>query len=101
MNEQKQIARDATFQIACAVEHLAWMRGVLHVLEDRLRQGCDEHYAAVANLAIYNADDWHSQLDCERESLERRTDAVFAEAGAAPHSVSDENVARTSKEARP
>lgn len=31
----------------------------------------------MAELAIYNADDWHNQLDVERETLEKRTDAVF------------------------
>lgn len=94
MNVQKQIAQDATSQIACAMEHINWMRGALHVLEDRLKQGHDDHYATVANLAIYNADDWHNQLDSERESLETRTEAAFSKTEPAPRFASNENVAR-------
>lgn len=78
MSEQQQICEDATFQIQCAMCQVDWLRGVLHALEDRLKSAGDEHGANVANLAIYNADDWHNQLDCERESLEKRAAAVFA-----------------------
>jgi hypothetical protein len=96
MNEQKQIAQDATFQIACAKDHISWLRGVLHVLEDRLKHVKDEHGATVANLAIYNADDWHNQLDCEMESLEARTDAAFVGESSAPQKHESKNVARES-----
>ncbi|WP_277964617.1 hypothetical protein [Pseudomonas sp. RIT-To-2] len=80
MSEQKRIAEDATFQIACAMQHIDWLRSVLVVLRDRL----DEHepnkqYANVAEMAIYNADDWHNCLDVERESLEKRTDEAFGQ----------------------
>lgn len=84
MNEQRRIVEEATFQIACAMNHIDWLRGTLHVLEDRLKLSGDEHYATVANMAIYNADDWHNQLDCERENLEARTEAVFSEKESAP-----------------
>lgn len=78
MSEQQQIAQDATFQVMCAMNHIDWLRSVLHVLEDRLKDRGDEHGATVANLAIYNADDWHNQLDCERESLEKRIASTAA-----------------------
>lgn len=94
MSEQKRIAEDATFQIACAMEHIHWMRGVLHVLRDRLDARKDEHYGTVADLAIFNADDWHNQLDGERESLEARTDVAFSETELATQAAKSENVSR-------
>lgn len=78
MIEQKRVVEDATFQIACAMQHIDWLRSVLSVLRDRLdEQEANAAYANVAELAIYNAEDWHNQLDCERESLEKRTDQAF------------------------
>jgi hypothetical protein len=75
--ELQQIAEESTFQIHCAMSHVKWLRGTLHVLKDRLLADPKlEHYATLADLAIYNADDWHNQLDCERESLESRLKAV-------------------------
>lgn len=69
--EMQEIAEEATFQIQCALEHINWLRGTLRVLKDRFAQDKDlEHYATLTDLAIYNADDWHNQLDCERETLE-------------------------------
>ncbi|SCZ13266.1 hypothetical protein [Pseudomonas sp. NFACC37-1] len=94
MSEQQRIAQDATFQITCAMEHINWLRGVLHVLEDRLIQGHDEHYATVANLAIFNADDWHNQLDAERETLEMRAAAAFEQVGVETQNVMKKNVSR-------
>lgn len=78
MDEMETVAQDATFQIQCAMCQIDWLRGVLHVLEDRLKSAGDSHGANVANLAIYNADDWHNALDCERESLEKRIDSAAA-----------------------
>ncbi|MDR2309040.1 MAG: hypothetical protein LBE53_17855 [Paucimonas sp.] len=77
-NELETIAQDATFQIQCAMCQIDWLRGVLHVLEDRLKSAGDQHGANVANLAIYNTDDWHNALDGERESLEKRLDSAVA-----------------------
>lgn len=77
MNEQHRIIDDAVFQISCAMDHVEWLRGVLHVLRDHLQQTeTGKHYATVADLAIYNADDWHNQLDVERQDLEGRAAAV-------------------------
>jgi DNA-binding XRE family transcriptional regulator len=94
MNEKKQIAQDATFQIACAMEHINWLLGVLHVLRDRFDACKDEHYGTVADLAIFNASDWHNSLDCERESLEERTESAFAEPMVATQSDESGNVSR-------
>lgn len=94
MNEQKRIAEDATFQIACAMEHIHWMRGVLHVLRDRFDARKDEHYGTVADLAIFNASDWHNQLDAERESLETRTEAAFSKKNVATQNADSKNVSR-------
>jgi hypothetical protein len=77
-NELETIAQDATFQIQCAMCQIDWLRGVLHVLEDRLKSAGDQHGANVANLAIYNTDDWHNAMDGERESLEKRLDSAVA-----------------------
>lgn len=77
-NELETIAQDATFQIQCAMCQIDWLRSVLHVLEDRLKSAGDQHGANVANLAIYNTDDWHNALDGERESLEKRIDSAVA-----------------------
>lgn len=88
MSDQKRVAEDATFQIACAMQHIDWLRSVLYVLRDRLdEQESNRQYATVAELAIYNADDWHNQLDVERESLEKRTTEAFAP-GPAPQNAS-------------
>lgn len=88
MSDQKRIAEDATFQIACAMQHIHWLRSVLYVLRDRLdEQESNRQYATVAELAIYNADDWHNQLDVERESLEKRMTEGFAP-GSAPQNAS-------------
>ncbi|PNG28978.1 hypothetical protein A1395_28150 [Pseudomonas protegens] len=82
MTEQKRIAEDATFQIGCAMDHINWLRGVLHVMRDHLQRAeGGEHYATVADLAIYNADDWHNQLDVERQELEDRTAKAFPSQG--------------------
>ncbi|MBP5054347.1 hypothetical protein [Pseudomonas chlororaphis] len=82
MSEQQRIAEDATFQIGCAMDHINWLRGVLHVLRDHLKlETGGEHYSTVADLAIYNADDWHNQLDVERQELEARTDKAFPAEG--------------------
>ena len=94
MNEQKQIAQDAVFQMACAMEHLNWLRGVLHVLRDQLDRRNDGHYATVADLALFNANDWHNQLDCEMETLEARIATAFVEVEATPQTTQYENVAR-------
>lgn len=80
MEEMETIAQDATFQIQCAMTHIDWLRGVLHVLEDRLKAAGDDRGATVANLAHYSTDVWHNDLDTERESLEQRIDSA-----AAPH----------------
>lgn len=78
MEEMETIAQDATFQIQCAMTHIDWLRGVLHVLEDRLKAAGDDRGATVANLAHYNTDVWHNDLDTERESLEQRIDSAAA-----------------------
>lgn len=88
MNEQKRVAEDAAFQIACAMQHIDWLRSVLSVLRDRLdEQEANAQYANVAELAIYNAEDWHNQLDCEREGLEKRIGDVFNRKPCAPQSI--------------
>lgn len=76
MDELETIAQDAIFQIQCAMTHIDWLRGVLHVLEDRLKAAGDARGATVANLAHYNTDVWHNDLDSERESLEKRIDSA-------------------------
>lgn len=94
MSDQKRIAEDATFQIACAMQHIDFLRSVLYVLRDRLdEQESNKQYATVAELAIFNADDWHNQLDVERETLEKRTEVAFP-ANSAPRMDNDEFVAR-------
>ena len=94
MNESKQIADDAIFQIACAMEHINWLRGVIGVLRDRLDQHqVDGPYATVADLGVHNADDWHNQLDCERESLEKRAELAFSAPDSPPRSELAEDVA--------
>lgn len=72
MDKLETVAQDATFQIQCAMTHIDWLRGVLHVLEDRLKAAGDSRGATVANLSHYNCDVWHNDLDSERESLEKR-----------------------------
>lgn len=76
MDELETIAQDATFQVQCAVCQIDWLRSVLHLLEDRLKTAGDKHGANMANLAIYNADDWHNALDGQRETLEERIDSA-------------------------
>lgn len=76
MHQLETIAQDATFQVQCAICQIDWLRGVLHVLEDRLKNAGDKHGANVANLAIYNADDWHNALDDQRETLEKRIESA-------------------------
>lgn len=72
-----KVAEEATFQVICAMDHLNWLRATLRVLKDRLAQDKDlEHYATLADLAIYNADDWHNQLDVEREGFEKALKAA-------------------------
>lgn len=94
MNNQQRIAEDATFQIACAMQHIDFLRSVLYVLRDRLdEQESNRQYATVAELAIFNADDWHNQLDVERETLEKRTSEASA-ASTAPQKTTDEFVVR-------
>ena len=75
-DQLETIAQDATFQIQCAVCQIDWLRGVLHVLEDRLKTAGDSHGANVANLAIYNADDRHNSLDSQQEILEERIESA-------------------------
>ena len=65
-DQLQTIAQDATFQVQCAMCQIDWLRSVLHVLEDRLNTSGDKHGANLANLAIYNADDWHNALDDQR-----------------------------------
>lgn len=73
----EKVAEDATFQVICAMSHIHWLRAALHVLKDRLAQEKGlEHYATLADLAIYNADDWHNQLDVEREGFEEALKAA-------------------------
>lgn len=75
--ELQLIAEQATFQILCAMDHLDWLRATLHVVRERLLADPKlEHHAKLLGLAIYNADDWHNQLDVEREQLEIRLKAV-------------------------
>lgn len=75
--EMQQITEQATFQIHCAMEQLDWLRSTLHIVRERLQGEKDfQHLAKLCGLAIYNVDDWHNQLDCERESLESRLKAV-------------------------
>ncbi len=93
MEELETIAQDATFQIQCAMTHIDWLRGVLHVLEDRLKAAGDLRGATVANLAHYNTDVWHNDLDGEREELEKRIDAV-----AAPQKAESPNCGAKDKE---
>lgn len=78
MDELETIAQDATFQIQCAMTHIDWLRGVLHVLEDRLKAAGDSRGATVANLAHYSANVWHSDLGSEHERLEKRIDSAAA-----------------------
>ena len=71
--EMQQIAREATFQITCALGQLDWLRSTFHVIKDRIQSDPElAHYAKLADLALYNIEDWHNVLDCERESLESR-----------------------------
>lgn len=84
-DQLETIAQDATFQVQCAMCQIDWLRGVLHVLEDRLKNAGDSHGANVANLAIYNADDWHNGLDDQVGTLEKRIES----AGAAPQNAVD------------
>lgn len=77
-DQLETIAQDATFQVQCAMCQIDWLRSVLHVLEDRLKNVGDAHGANLANLAIYNTDDWHNALDGERESLEKRINLAAA-----------------------
>ncbi|ANI05492.1 hypothetical protein EGJ22_08185 [Pseudomonas sp. p99-361] len=77
-DQLETIAQDATFQVQCAMCQIDWLRSVLHVLEDRLNTSGDKHGANLANLAIYNADDWHNALDDQRETLEKRIDQATA-----------------------
>lgn len=78
LDQLETIAQDATFQVQCAVCHIDWLRSVLHVLEDRFKAVGDKHGANLANLAIYNADDWHNSLDSQREILEEHIDSACA-----------------------
>ncbi|MFG0919467.1 MULTISPECIES: helix-turn-helix domain-containing protein [Pseudomonas] len=78
LNQMETVAQDATFQVQCAMCQIDWLRSVLHVLEDRLKTAGDQHGSNLANLAIYNADDWHNALDGERENLEKRIDSAAA-----------------------
>lgn len=74
-SEMQKIAEEGVTQIVCAMEQMNWLRGTLNVLRDRLRQDQSlEHYATLAGLAIYNLDDWHNFLDCQREDLIGRID---------------------------
>lgn len=71
--ELQQIAAQWIFQIHCAMNQLDWLRPTLHVLCERLQSDPKlEYHAKLLGLAIYNTDDWHNLLDCERESLESR-----------------------------
>ncbi|WP_256675063.1 helix-turn-helix domain-containing protein [Pseudomonas sp. URMO17WK12:I11] len=78
LDQMETVAQDATFQVQCAMCQIDWLRSVLHVLEDRLKTAGDQHGSNLANLAIYNADDWHNALNGERESLEKRIDSAAA-----------------------
>lgn len=78
MDQLEAIAQDATFQIQCAMCQIDWLRSVLHLLEDRLKTAGDKHGANMANLAIYNADDWHNGLHDQVEALEKRIDSAVA-----------------------
>lgn len=91
MSEQKRIAEDSTFQIACAMQHIDWLRSVLGVLRERLHESrTDKHYANVADLAIYNADAWYSELGGEMGNLEKRTEEAFG-AEPAPQNATSAN----------
>jgi len=101
MTEQKRIAEDATFQIACAMEYINSLRGLLHVVQDRLEQNpFNKHYCTMVDLALYIADDWHNQLDCERESLEARTSEAFDLKSTATQNAETGNVSRTAGDAQ-
>lgn len=76
LDQLETIALDATFQVQCAACQIDWLRSVLHLLEDRLKTAGDKQGANVANLAIYNADDWHNALDDQRETLEKRIESA-------------------------
>ncbi|EKT4554005.1 hypothetical protein JGK41_000743 [Pseudomonas putida] len=79
LDQLETIAQDATFQVQCAVCQIDWLRSVLHLLEVRFKTAGDEHGANVANLAIYNADDWRNAMDDQLETLEKRIEsACFA-----------------------
>ncbi|WP_440467139.1 hypothetical protein ACKI1H_29280 [Pseudomonas sp. YH-1] len=71
--EMQQIAQKGIDQIHCAMEQIDWLRSTLHIVRERLQGEKDfQHLAKLLGLAIYNTDDWHNLLDCERESLENR-----------------------------
>jgi uncharacterized protein (DUF2267 family) len=94
MSEQQCIAEEATFQISVAMQYVDWLRSTLAVLRDRLHeQEANKQYADLAEMAIYNAERWHNELDVDREVLEKRTTEAFA-ADSAPQNASNENVAR-------
>lgn len=74
----EKVAEDATFQVICAMQHIDWLRSVLGVLRDQLKQDPKlKLFATLADMGFYNASDWHHQLDVAREGFE----AVLKEAG--------------------
>lgn len=97
MSEQKLVDEEAAFQLACAMQYIDSLRSVLYVLRDRLdEQAANKQYANVAELAIANADDWHNQLDVEREILEKRTDSAFGSGRLPPNTDSSNHGVRLS-----
>ncbi|MDU9416185.1 hypothetical protein [Pseudomonas sp. zfem005] len=78
-NVVREVVSDAISQIECSLERIRMLSASLHVIKGQLKQSTDfEHLAEVAALAAYSADDWHNILDCERERLTSRLDALVA-----------------------
>lgn len=79
-NDARRLAVDALFQITCAMEYVAMIGSVAHLIEAQLKDDVQRrHLATVARMAAFNAEDWHNMLDCAREELQGRLAAVFGE----------------------
>ncbi|GLU37152.1 hypothetical protein [Pseudomonas sp. NBRC 100443] len=75
--EIQRIAEEAAFKVSCAMDCIDMLRSTLLVLRESLdREPSMFHFAGLCGMAIYNADDWHNQFDCDREQFEIRLKAI-------------------------